>query len=139
MRPPLSSLLTRAARFNASAQRSYTHLTTLSQHSFTRASSKLLFVCSIPALHFSDDRAALTLFTHSAAQPPSLRNVFQDVAGTARSMYINARERLADTAGSEAGKTLLTITAVNTAIYMLWKVAPSSFMIRFVTLFLMLN
>lgn len=70
--------------------------------------------------------------TPKVIKSPSLNEAFETFVEGAKDVYHDAKYAVADSANSDGGRAILYITAANVAVYLLWKVIPTPFMIRFV-------
>lgn len=60
----------------------------------------------------------------------SLTDAIHTFSENANDIIINVKSSITDTLNSEGGRTIMLITGINTAVYLLWKVAPTPFMIK---------
>lgn len=104
--------------------------------------SLALFATSVPSLALlwnteasenQFDNASPPTSTSSAVPALLLNENLENLVEDSKLVIRNVAFTLAEAINSEGGQTLLYITAANTAVYLLWKVAPTSFMLRFVT------
>lgn len=60
----------------------------------------------------------------------SLTDALIDLKANAKQSYHNARASITGYSKSDGGGAVMTIIALNTTVYLMWKILPTSFMIR---------
>lgn len=110
------------------------------QYRFSRrslASSLALAAVSLPARwdgnpgHFAISAPLWeTKLWSGIACPFSLADTPKLVTETASELYSQARQFVVKRVNSEGGASVVYITAANIAVYLLWKGAPTNFMVR---------
>lgn len=61
---------------------------------------------------------------------PSLTSVLNDLVEGVNQIYRNARAATAEQSKSRGSEAILNITAVNVSVFIMWRIMPTSFMIR---------
>lgn len=94
----------------------------------------------IPAMMSYETSSHIKSYNALAASPAgdlqslyAMRDIPQLVLNVTTNAYKSTRNMVYKRIETEGGLTIAAITAANIAVYVLWKVAPSAFMVRFVT------